>query len=55
MRRDDLVIWLLMAALLAGILLTILFAPRRSRHGYGALHPHPPFLTYAKSLGYSYR
>jgi hypothetical protein len=52
MKKDDLLLWLLVAALLAGILITVFFAPRRSRHGYGAVGPGEPSLTFAEGLGY---
>jgi len=52
-KKDDLLIWALVAALAAAILLTLLFAPRRSLHGYGALRDGGSVLTREGSLGYS--
>lgn len=52
MKSDDLIIWALVAALVAAILFTIFFAPRRSLHGYGALRGGGAALTSAGSLGY---
>ena len=53
MKMDDLLIWALVAALAAAIILTLLFAPRRTLHGYGALGEGNSVLTRAGSLGYS--
>lgn len=35
MKADTVLLWLLIVALLLAMLLTVLFAPRRSLHGYG--------------------
>ena len=35
MKRDDALLWIVALLLLAAVAVTILFAPRRSRHGYG--------------------
>ena len=37
MKGDDFFIWALVAFLLAGIAVTLLCAPRGSKHGYGSL------------------
>lgn len=39
MKWDTVLLWLLAALLLAAMALTIIFAPNRSRHGYGLLDP----------------
>lgn len=52
MKLDDILIWALVAALAAAILFTLLFAPRRTRHGYGALGGEGTILTYAGYVGY---
>ena len=36
---DDLLLWLIIAFLLAAMAYTVLFAPRKSLHGYGSLSP----------------
>lgn len=36
MRREDAVLWIFALLLLAAVAATVLLAPRRSRHGYGA-------------------
>jgi hypothetical protein len=39
-KGDDLLLWVLVALLLAAMALTVLIAPgRKSRHGYGGLTP----------------
>jgi hypothetical protein len=35
MKRDDLFIWIIVALLAAAIAITIIWAPRRTKHGYG--------------------
>jgi hypothetical protein len=38
-KGDDLLLWILVALLLAAIAITVLFAPGKSRHGYGGTAP----------------
>jgi hypothetical protein len=37
MKRDDLFIWIIVALLAAAIAFTIIWAPRRTKHGYGSI------------------
>jgi hypothetical protein len=39
MKRDDLFIWIIVALLAAAIVITIIWAPRRTKHGYGSIDP----------------
>jgi cytochrome c-type biogenesis protein CcmH/NrfF len=38
-RGGTILLWLLAAILLVAMALTVIFAPNRSRHGYGLLSP----------------
>jgi len=42
MRREGFLLWFLAVFLLTAIVLTLLCAPRRSRHGYGSAGPSLP-------------
>ena len=37
MKGDNVFIWILFALLAAAIMVTVLWGPRRSKHGYGSL------------------
>jgi hypothetical protein len=44
-KGDSFLLWLLVAMLLAAMLLTVFFAPRKSLHGYGFLRGNGPVLS----------
>lgn len=47
MKGEGVFIWILFALLAAAIIVTILWAPRRSKHGYGSLPPPGPAAAHA--------
>lgn len=51
MKRDDLLIWLLVAVFLAAVAATLIFAPVKSRHGYGEVFPEGSGVRTARSSG----
>lgn len=42
MKRESFLLWFLALFLLTAVVLTLLCAPRRSRHGYGSAGPSLP-------------